>query len=140
TAEEWLDVHNEHMAAEDAHREVTAEHDLTDVAQQRADDVDTVTTADDAAAAAEVDVPDIREVAATEEPVVESDEVRVPSADETAESVERAQRALKEIAARQAAEEQHAHEEAHAAELYRRNTADAAEADEMADADGAVYG
>ncbi|UUV34303.1 relaxase domain-containing protein [Amycolatopsis roodepoortensis] len=140
TADEWLDVHHEHMAAEDVHREVTADHDLTDVAQQRATDVDTVTTPDDVEdVVAEIEVADVREVAAVEDPVAESDEVRVPSAEETAGAVEQAQRALKEIAARQAAEERHAEEEAQAAELYRRNTSDAADAAELADADGAVY-
>ncbi|MGW4829635.1 MobF family relaxase [Amycolatopsis japonica] len=141
TADEWLDVHHEHMADEDVHREVTADHDLTDVTQQRAADVDTVTTPDDVEdVVAEVDVADVREVAAAEDPVVESDEVRVPSAEETAGAVEQAQRALREIAARQAAEEQHAEEEAQAAELYRRHTSDAVDAAELADGDGAVYG
>ncbi|OXM44939.1 TrwC relaxase [Amycolatopsis thailandensis] len=137
TSDEWLQAHREHMATEDVHREVTADHDLTDVARQRADDVDTATAADapDGEEVAEVEVADVREVAAAEDPVVESDEVRVPSAEETAGSVELAQRALKEIAARQAAEEQHVAEEAQAAELYRRNSDDAAE---LADADGAV--
>ncbi|MFD5090406.1 MobF family relaxase [Amycolatopsis thailandensis] len=139
TSEEWLDAHNADLADEDVHREVIADHDLSDVVRQRADDVDTVTAADTEGDVGEVGVPDIREVAADEEPVAESDELRVPSAEETAGSVDLAQRALKEIAARQATEERHAAEEAQAAELYRRNTDDADTA-EQADADGAVYG
>ncbi|GAB2635327.1 MobF family relaxase [Kribbella swartbergensis] len=57
---------------------------------------------------------DIREVAAGEEPVAESDTPRVPSADETAEAVRRAQRALIEIQHRREAEERHAAAEAEA--------------------------
>jgi hypothetical protein len=41
-----------------------------------------------------------------------ADEVRVPTADETAESVRRAQRALQELKNRQAAEARHAEDEA----------------------------
>lgn len=87
---------------------------------------------------AETAVADVRDVADAEAPVTESDEVRVASADETAESIERAQRALREIAARQVVEERHAAEEAQAAELHRRNISDAAAAAELADDDGAV--
>lgn len=139
TSDEWLNAHREHMAVEDVHREVTAEHDLTEVIEQRANDVDAAVTptADDDAV--ESEVTDVREVAAVEEPVVESEEVRVPSAEESAGSVERAQRALREISARQAVEESHAAEEAQATEMYRRNTNDAADAAEMADADGAGH-
>ena len=57
---------------------------------------------------------DIREVAAGEERVAESDAPRVPSADETAEAVRRAQRALIEIQHRREAEERHAAAEAEA--------------------------
>ncbi|SFW50345.1 MobF family relaxase [Amycolatopsis australiensis] len=141
TAGEWLDAHNEHMAAEDAHREVTAEHDLADVVDERAGDLAAVNDDEDAAAeagVAETAVADVRDVADAEAPVTESDEVRVASADETAESIERAQRALREIAARQVVEERHAAEEAQAAELHRRNISDAAAAAELADDDGAV--
>src|SRR5699024_2183295 len=47
---------------------------------------------------------DMREVAAEEPALADEDTVRVPSSDETAESVQRAQRALAEIAEREAAE------------------------------------
>jgi len=66
--------------------------------------------------------------------------MRVPSAEETAEEIDRAQRALREIAARQVVEQRHADEEAQATEMYRRNTSDAADAAEMADDDGVVSG
>jgi hypothetical protein len=79
------------------------------------------TSADDAPAAgpvaAEDQAPaDIREVAAGEERVAESDAPRVPSADETAEAVRRAQRALIEIQHRRAAEERFAAAEVEARE------------------------
>ncbi|RJQ92384.1 MobF family relaxase [Amycolatopsis panacis] len=72
----------------------------------------------------ETEVVDLRDTAAGETPVPDSEEVRVPSAAETAATIERAQRALREIEARQAVEDQHAAEEAHAAELHRRHRAD----------------
>jgi hypothetical protein len=145
TPEEWLDAHHEHMAAEDVHREVTAEHDLDEVVQQRAADTVAATDgrvveADAATATAETDVADVRETAAGEEPVVESDELRVPTADETAGKIDQAQRALREIAARQAAEERHAAEEVQAAEMHRRHENDAGVAAELAADDGAVSG
>jgi hypothetical protein len=57
---------------------------------------------------------DLRAVAEREEPVAESDTPRVPSADETAEAVRRAQRALIEIQYRREAEDRHAAAEAEA--------------------------
>ncbi|MEV4260570.1 MobF family relaxase [Kribbella sp. NPDC049584] len=55
---------------------------------------------------------DIREVAADEEQVAESDVPRVPTADETAEAVRRAQRALIEIQHRREAEQRQSDDEA----------------------------
>lgn len=135
TTQEWLDAHDEHMAEEDVHREVTDEHDLTGVAEQRAADLATVDQqADDAV---ETDVSDVRDVAAEEPPVTESQDVRVLSAPETADAVDLARRALLEIQARDAADNQRAAEEAQAAEMHRRNTADTAEATQSDD-DAAV--
>jgi hypothetical protein len=68
--------------------------------------------AEDGAALESQAPADLRQVAAVEEPVVESDTPRVPSADETAESVRRAQRALIEIQHRRDTEERHAADEA----------------------------
>jgi hypothetical protein len=165
TPEKWL--HTD--ATEDEHREVTDEHELADVAQQReidtidavlggefveaelvnnqlpskadrtevaADEIpDAEIVADDNTptaeassdgeaagtepvenrAALESQAPaDIREVAKREDPVAESDAPRVPSADETAEAVRRAQRALIEIQHRREAEQRHAAAEASA--------------------------
>ncbi|MFG1820387.1 MobF family relaxase [Kribbella sp. NPDC049174] len=171
TTEEWLADRRADDQGDDDHREVTDEHDLTDVAQQRdtdtieavrgnefpeaelvndqlaskaevvavsaevvADDkthADGVSSDVDAAARVESDLDraaldsqapvDIREIAAGEERVAESDTPRVPSADETAEAVRRAQRALIEIQHRRDAEDRHeaAEAEARAEELTR---------------------
>ncbi|MEU4292089.1 MobF family relaxase [Kribbella sp. NPDC026596] len=89
---------------------------------------ETVASAADDNAVREIQAPaDIREVAAGEAPVAEADAPRVPSADETAEAVRRAQRALIEIQHRRAAEERHADDEAEARaeELARWHTDDA---------------
>ncbi|MFD8492416.1 MobF family relaxase [Amycolatopsis sp. NPDC059657] len=136
TAEEWLTTHDEHMTAEDGFREVTAEHDLADVAAQR--DVDTKTAAeqhkeDISGETVETGVADLRDVAASEEPVLDSEQVRVPSAAETADTVDRAQRALREIEARSAAEAAQSAEEAQAGEMYRRQAVEAAEAAQVDD-------
>jgi hypothetical protein len=177
TPQEWLD--NDDRAVEDEHREVSNEHELADIAQQRdadtttaapggevaegdlvndqlaskteepdaaadvipdkdivADDTTTGVSSDQDAAATqplkdrellERQAPaDIREVAAAEEQITEADVPRVPSADETAEAVRRAQRALIEIQHRRAAEERHAAAEAEdrAEELSRWHTDD----------------
>ncbi|GAA3537314.1 hypothetical protein GCM10022222_21250 [Amycolatopsis ultiminotia] len=135
TAAEWLDVHREHEAAEDSHREVTGEHDLTDIVDQRTADTASVADAHEEDTMPETEIDDLRDTAATEPAAADSEEVRVPSADETADTIERAQRALREIETRQATETQHAAEEAQAAELHRRHTVDAEQqrADEAAD-------
>lgn len=57
------------------------------------------------------DVYDVREIAATEPAPLAEDVVRVPSGDETAESIRRAQRALREIEAREAADAEAARSE-----------------------------
>ncbi|MFI7059390.1 MobF family relaxase [Kribbella sp. NPDC050124] len=166
TPEELLDTIDAE-AAENEHREVTDEHELADIAQQR--DADTTAAAhgdesavaglvndqlaskaagpdlaadeipsaevvaddniDEAEVSSDLDASqpgedrdllesqapaDIREVAADEEQVAESDVPTVPSADETAEAVRRAQRALIEIQHRREAEERHADAEAEA--------------------------
>jgi hypothetical protein len=126
TSAEWLAAHAEHLAAEDVHRQVTDEADLADVVEQRDADV-AVIEPQPHGDAAETGVADLREVAADEEPAEERDEVRVPSAEETADTIARAQRALREIEQRQAVEARYATEEAQAVELSRRNVEDVAE-------------
>jgi conjugative relaxase-like TrwC/TraI family protein len=107
-------------------------------------------TAEDRAVLESQAPADIRQVAAGEQRVAESDTPRVPSADETAEAVRRAQRALIEIQHRREADERYAaaEAEARAEELTRwhaddthaeqANTATATAADQAADDRGPV--
>lgn len=83
---------------------------------------------------AESDRQDLREVAADEPAPAEEDTVRVPSQDETAESVQRAQRALAEMAEREAAEQQREADEARAAQLAQWHVQDQA-AEQAAEAE-----
>jgi conjugative relaxase-like TrwC/TraI family protein len=107
SAVQWLAAHRAEQAVEDQHREITDEHDLTDLANARDADqraAEPAPTRD----AAETDLGDIRERAAAEakrEPRAEDDWTRVPTADETADSITRAQRALAELEARHACEQ-----------------------------------
>jgi len=119
-AEQWHIAHTEHQVAEDPHCEVTDPAELADVAAQRAADLDAVADVDPeppaylAEPVVEDDqvptptVTDLRDTAADEPAPVSEDYVRVPTPDETGDSVQRAQRALHEITARQAAEEREA--------------------------------
>ena len=103
TAEEWLAAHRAAMAAEDQHRAIVDPVELADVAERQAADLRQF----DAPALATVVEPaptDIREVAAKQPRAVEHDDVRVPTADETADTIRRAQRALAEIEQRRAAD------------------------------------
>ena len=117
TAEEWLAAHDAEAKAEEPYRTITDEHDLAEVADQRAQDERDVGR--DKPQPVRSPESDIREEAA-EKPTVETsttseraaDEVRVPTVDETAESVRRAQRALQELKQRQAADTRHADDEA----------------------------
>jgi hypothetical protein len=116
TAEEWLAAQTEADLAEDPHRQITADADLTEVAAERAADERAVQT-EPHADSADTHLADIREVAATEPAQASEDTVRVPSAEETAESVARAQRALAEMETRKAVEERHAEHEARAEQV-----------------------
>ena len=104
TAEEWFDAHRADQAVEDQHRAITDEHDLTDVAEQR--DQAQREAQPESRDAAETRLPDIREQAAAEPKRAprgdDNDWTRVPTADQTADSITRAQRALNEIRQRDA--------------------------------------
>jgi hypothetical protein len=133
SAEEWLAEHRAAQLAADAHRHVTDETELADVAAQRDADLRAI---DRGHSDAIDDVPDIRQVTAEEPAHVDEDIVRVPSAEETADSVARAQRALAEMERRRAEEERHAADEPRAQQLARWHTddqtADRNQADEQA--------
>jgi hypothetical protein len=116
TAEEWLAAHDAEAKAEDPYRTISDEHDLADNVDQRAEDQRDVGRSKPLSQLRE---PDIREETAEERTVEKAmahdraaDKVRVPTADETAESVRRAQRGLQELKHRQAAEARHAEDEA----------------------------
>jgi conjugative relaxase-like TrwC/TraI family protein len=113
SAEQWLEAYRAEQTAEDWHREITDEHDLTDLAEAR--DADQRAAEPAASAdAAETNRVDIREHATREakrEPRAEHDWTRVPTADQAADSISRAQRALAELEARRTDERRHEAEE-----------------------------
>src|SRR4030095_6595903 len=81
------------------------------------------------------DEPDLRQVAAAEPPPVEPDTVHSATAEQTADAVRRAQRAIAEMRQRQAVEDAHAAEEAaRATQLTRWHARDAAERETTASA------
>jgi hypothetical protein len=115
TASEWLEVHHAEQAADDLHREIRDEHDLYDSDLHD----DTATQTDPASVELENARVDIRDTstadaAETQDPAQRH---RVPTADETAHAVGRAQAALAEITSRQEAD---ALREAHTADEFVR--------------------
>jgi hypothetical protein len=108
TAEEWLAAHDAEARVEDPYRPITDEHDLSDTAEQRARDQREAGPAEPSPESAGTHLRDIREETAGDakraSQFAEADAVRVPTADETAESVRRAQRALQELKQRQTAD------------------------------------
>ncbi|PWV82443.1 conjugative relaxase domain-containing protein, TrwC/TraI family [Prauserella marina] len=137
TAEEWLAAHAEDTQIEDQHREVTDEQDLAEVTEQRSADVAAIEQ-EPHPDAAETEVADLRDSAVNEEVPEHHDAVRVPTAEETADTVARAQRALLEIEQRQQLDQQHAAELAVSAELARRHAEDGAVEQQAAEDDAAL--
>jgi hypothetical protein len=97
TSEEWLALQADAERAEDQHREITEEYEL--VGEHSRGSVP----------ASEPEL-DVREAAAAEPRTADEDAVRVPTAEETTDAVRRAQRALLEMQAREAAEAVHEQE------------------------------
>lgn len=120
TAEEWLEAHRAEQAEADLVRPIVDEHDFADVVAQRAADQAAAEPAP-SADAAETAVPDLRQVAEDESDAHRNeDQVRVPTADETAAAVARAHRALAEMEDRDEADQQRqAEEDERAAQLAR---------------------
>jgi hypothetical protein len=104
TAQQWLAAHAADQAIEDPHRAITADHDLTDLATQR--DRAQRVVEPEPRHAAETNIADIRErTGGTHERVTlreDTDRTRVPTPDQTAATISRAQRALTEIRHRDA--------------------------------------
>lgn len=105
TAEHWLQAHRDHQAEDDLHRVITDETDLTQVVDQRDADHRTLLPQPvHAAALATADASE-RGIAAAKPVERDTDDwTRVPTAEETAGSVTRAQRALTELELRRADE------------------------------------
>lgn len=135
SAAEWLAEHTAATRAEDLHLVVTDEAELADVAEQRAADRDALNETP-ALGVAETNIPDLRHIAATEPKPVEDDAVRVPSADEAANSIARAQRALSEITHRRAIEDVRAADEARSQQLARWHADERDTQAQVADRDG----
>ncbi|WP_214364959.1 MobF family relaxase [Pseudonocardia sp. H11422] len=96
TAEEWLAVHTADQRVEDEHREISE----LDLADDRS-------ALDEPTSGLETTVPDIRDhSSAADNEAVDRQPGRVPTVDETTAAVARAQLALAEIAARDAADSQ----------------------------------
>jgi len=96
TAEEWLAAHRDATAADEQHRAVT-EADVID-----RDDIADTDDEPHVDERAELAGRDLREIADAEPRAAAEDVVRVPSADETAAAIEKANRALAEMRARDA--------------------------------------
>lgn len=112
TAAEWLAEHRRALALEDPHRQITGEHDLADIAAERAAStaLDKASDADGVGTAAVVEtaVPDARDVGAesvTDEPG------RVPTPAESVTALDRAAAAVAEIQQRQQLDQRRAEEE-----------------------------
>lgn len=134
TAKVWLAAHAAEARSEDPHRPITEDQDLAEAVDQRARDQRDAGPGEPPPGSAERSPQDIRETAAgttdsgsTSARDRDGDAVRVPTADETAESVRRAQRALQELKHRQAADGRHAEDEAsrrHTEQQERENQYD----------------
>ncbi len=119
TAEQFLDDQRTGVAEDDGHRQVTGEHELREVADQREAEL-RVIQPEPPVDAAETNLPDIRDVAAREPrrlAQAEDDWTRIPTAGETADNVTRAQRALAELEQRRHIEQRRADEEARSRQL-----------------------
>jgi hypothetical protein len=119
TGEEWLAHQATAMHTEDPHRDIHDEHELADAISPLGEVV-----TDDHGPGVETPATDIRDIAAAEPARIEDDTVRVPSADETADTLARAQRALAETRQRQADDQRHAAQQARAQQLARWHTDD----------------
>jgi hypothetical protein len=132
TAEHFLADQHAGLAEDDRHRQLTGEHELTDVAQQRDAEL-RVIQPEPPTDAADTNVPDIRDIAAREprRPAqAEDDWTRIPTASETADNVTLAQRALAELEQRRHIEQRRNDEEARSRQLadwhHHNRTADQA--------------
>jgi conjugative relaxase-like TrwC/TraI family protein len=113
TPAEWLAAHQAEQAEADRNRPITSEHDLVDLGRQRDSDVVATTPAGHAA---ETDVPDARDSRAANIP---DERGRVPTAEDSAAAILRAQEALREIEQRRQLDQRRADEEDRVRQLTR---------------------
>jgi conjugative relaxase-like TrwC/TraI family protein len=131
TADQRLADQRHGLAEDDRHRQVTGEHELSDVIEHRDAEL-RATQTEPHRDAAETNLSDIRDLAAgePERPTrAEDDWTRVPTPDQTADHVTRAQRALAELEQRREADQRRAGEEARShqlAEWHHERAADQA--------------
>ncbi|ODU02811.1 MAG: hypothetical protein ABS81_16380 [Pseudonocardia sp. SCN 72-86] len=95
TAQEWLAAHHQAQAADDQDREITADYELDSRIHAHTD------------VAVAMPAQDIRALVTTEAPQYGEDAVRVPTAEDTADALRRAHRALAEIDARTLYDQEH---------------------------------
>jgi conjugative relaxase-like TrwC/TraI family protein len=118
TAADWHAIHEADTRAADQHRQITDEHELTDIAAERDTDQRAVAGNQIHPDTAE-QTPDIRDTARPDQQRRRDDVVRVPTAKETADAIRRAQQALAEIDTREAEDSRRAQEEARNEQLAR---------------------
>jgi hypothetical protein len=126
STDEWLAADAAARRADDAHRDITNDHDLADVAGHDAAGLTSLDDTTQRGPVVETVVPDIRELAATEVPRPIDDSVHVPTAARTADDLTRARRALAETRQRQADNARHHAEQARAQQLARWHAEDQA--------------
>jgi conjugative relaxase-like TrwC/TraI family protein len=126
TAADWRTVHDADTHAADRDRQITGEHELTDIAAQRDTDQRAATGERDHPDAVVEPAPEIRDTAQPDHQQRREDEVRVPTAKETADTIRRAQQALAEIEARDAEDTRRTKEEARNNQLTRWHHDDSA--------------
>ena len=132
TAAEWKAAHDAAVVEDERHREVTEDDVVDDVAAEAPSTRDREGEQVVGDVRARSDWRDLREEVAAEPVQVDEDVVRVPDADETAGSVERAGRVLDEIAYRDSGEDL---QNDRAEELTRWHEADQAAESTAADHD-----
>jgi hypothetical protein len=130
TTEEWLAAEQQARETDDAYRDISAEHDLTELANRNDADRPTLTDTTDRGPIVETAVPDIRELATAQGPRPVDDSVHVPTIEQTTNELAQARRAIAETQQRQAAEARHAAEYAHSQQLARWSADDHAITDQ----------
>jgi hypothetical protein len=119
TAEQRLADQRQGLAEDDRHRQVTGEHELSDVIAHRDAELRAIES-EPHEDAAETNLPDIRDSCAREpeRPAqAEDDWTRVPTPGQTADTITRAQRALAELEQRRGIEQRRTDEETRSRQL-----------------------